>query len=45
MVDDFGPLPVIAKDLELIIPDVNAMRKDCGFTINNLLHFFFKNWQ
>ena len=36
-----GPLPVIAEDLGIITPDVDALRKHCGFPGMVVLQFAF----
>lgn len=36
-----GPLPIIAEDLGVITPDVDALRKACGFPGMRVLQFAF----
>lgn len=36
-----GPLPIIAEDLGLITPDVEQLRRDCGFPGMRVLQFAF----
>jgi 4-alpha-glucanotransferase len=36
-----GPLPIIAEDLGVITPDVEALRDDCGFPGMRILQFAF----
>ena len=43
MLQEFGTLPVIAEDLGLITPEVNLMRKECGFPRMKVLQFAFEN--
>jgi len=38
---EFGPLPVIAEDLGIITPEVEALRDDCGFPGMKILQFAF----
>ena len=43
MLREFGSLPVIAEDLGLITPEVNSMRKECGFPGMKVLQFAFED--
>ncbi|MGA0157830.1 MAG: 4-alpha-glucanotransferase [bacterium] len=43
MLREFGTLPVIAEDLGLITPEVNSMRKECGFPGMKVLQFAFED--
>ena len=43
MFGEFGSLPVIAEDLGLITPEVNSMRKECGFPGMKVLQFAFED--
>ncbi len=36
-----GPLPIIAEDLGIITPDVDALRRSCGLPGMRILHFAF----
>ncbi len=36
-----GPLPIIAEDLGIITPDVDALRRGCGLPGMRILHFAF----
>ena len=40
---DFGDLPIIAEDLGVITPDVQALRDDFGFPGMRILQFAFRN--
>jgi 4-alpha-glucanotransferase len=40
---DFGELPIIAEDLGVITPDVEALRDDFGFPGMRILQFAFRN--
>lgn len=40
---DFGELPIIAEDLGVITPDVEALRDDFGFPGMRILQFGFRN--
>ena len=40
---DFGELPIIAEDLGVITPDVQALRDDFGFPGMRILQFAFRN--
>lgn len=40
---DFGELPIIAEDLGVITPDVEALRNDFGFPGMRILQFAFRN--
>ena len=39
--DELGELPVVAENLGVITPDVEALRKQCGFPGMSLLQFAF----
>jgi 4-alpha-glucanotransferase len=40
---DFGEMPIIAEDLGVITPDVQALRDDLGFPGMRILQFGFRN--
>jgi 4-alpha-glucanotransferase len=41
LMDKIGPMPVIAEDLGVITPDVDALRERFGFPGMKILHFAF----
>jgi len=41
LADELGPLPVVAEDLGIITPEVEALRDDCGFPGMKILQFAF----